>query len=73
MNVKCPRYGVLESADSINVALVFEQEGVKKQVAKGMGDEKLSQTISLTVKRLDTYQQVCSMYYSKCMCRIANM
>lgn len=29
-----------------------------KQNGKAGGDEKLSQTMSLTVKRLDTYQQV---------------
>ncbi|KAF6034537.1 KIAA1033 [Bugula neritina] len=48
-----------------------DKEAARKQAARGSSDEKLSQTMSLTTKRLDTYQQEFNLlYYSLRSARI---
>ncbi len=44
--------------DSVREKYIREKSAVERQSAEADGDQKLQQTLALTLKRLETYQKV---------------
>ena len=44
--------------DSVREKYIREKSSVERQSAEAGGDQKLQQTLALTLKRLETYQKV---------------
>ena len=62
--------------DTVRAKYMEEREKVVKQSREPGSDQKLQQSLALTLKRLDTYQKVnslCNLWNRKCECLQANV
>ena len=55
---QCASFDSLRWFDSVREKYIKEKSQVERQSAEAVSDQKLQQTMALTLKRLETYQKV---------------